>query len=103
MNEETSSEILDPRRRRMMYRAWHRGTKELDILLGTFAKNNLATMPDDELDTFEKLMEVPEPDLYKWIAGQRPVPDNYKTPLIDKLIAFHKQGGAIAPGLTTKQ
>ncbi|MBV6657385.1 MAG: succinate dehydrogenase assembly factor 2 [Devosiaceae bacterium] len=93
-----SSEGLDARRKRMLFRAWHRGTKELDILLGSFADAHLATMDDRELDAFERLMEVPEPDLYNWIAGRAPMPDNYQGPLMAKIIAFHAEGGAVFTG-----
>ena len=93
-----TSDGLDARRKRMMFRAWHRGTKELDILLGSFADQHLGELSDDELDAFEKLMEVPEPDLYNWIAGREPLPDNYQGPLIERIIAFHKKGGAVFIG-----
>ena len=93
-----TSEGLDARRKRMMFRAWHRGTKELDIILGSFADTHLGAMSDEELDAFEKLMEVPEPDLYNWIAGRVPLPDNYQGPLLEQIIAFHKKGGAVFTG-----
>jgi antitoxin CptB len=93
-----TSEGLDARRKRMMFRAWHRGTKELDILLGSFADKHLGTMNESELDAFEKLLEVPEPDLYHWIAGREALPDNYQGPLIERIIAFHKEGGAVFIG-----
>lgn len=93
-----TSEGLDPRRKRMMFRAWHRGTKELDIILGSFADKHLGAMSDDELDAFEALMDVPEPDLYNWISGREALPDNYQGPLVEQIIAFHKQGGAVFIG-----
>ena len=93
-----SSQGLDARRKRMMFRAWHRGTKELDIILGSFADQHLAGMSEAELDAFEHLMDVPEPDLYNWIAGREPLPDNYQGALADRIIAFHKEGGAVFIG-----
>ncbi|MEM6384421.1 MAG: succinate dehydrogenase assembly factor 2 [Pseudomonadota bacterium] len=89
---------LDARRKRILFRAWHRGTKELDILLGSFADASIGSMSDDELTAFEHLMEVPEPDLYDWIAGRQTVPDNYDGPIIKKVIAYHKAGGAVFTG-----
>lgn len=82
----------------MLFRAWHRGTKELDILLGSFADAHVEAMSDIELDDFERLMDVPEPDLYDWIAGRQPLPENYQGPLVERVIAFHKQGGAVFTG-----
>lgn len=93
-----TSEGLDARRKRLMFRAWHRGTKELDILLGSFADKHVGAMNEDELTAFERLLEVPEPDLYDWIAGRAPLPDNYQGPLIQRIIAFHKEGGAVFVG-----
>ncbi|MEM6710901.1 MAG: succinate dehydrogenase assembly factor 2 [Pseudomonadota bacterium] len=93
-----TSDGLDTRRKRMMFRAWHRGTKELDILLGSFADHNLGEMSDEELTAFELLMEVPEPDLYNWITGREPLPANYQGPLLERIIAFHKGGGAVFIG-----
>ena len=93
-----TSDGLDARRKRMMFRAWHRGTKELDILLGSFADHHLGEMSDEELTAFELLMEVPEPDLYDWIAGRKPLPANYQGPLLERIIAFHKNGGAVFVG-----
>jgi antitoxin CptB len=93
-----TSEGLDARRKRMMFRAWHRGTKELDIILGSFADQHLGAMNEAELDAFETLMEVPEPDLYNWISGREALPQDYQGPLIDQIIAFHKKGGAVFIG-----
>lgn len=93
-----SSDGLDARRKRILFRAWHRGTKELDILLGSFADAHLATLTEPELDAFERLMDVPEPDLYDWLAGRQPLPDNYEGPLVQRVIDFHRQGGAVFVG-----
>jgi antitoxin CptB len=93
-----TSQGLDPRRKAMMFRAWHRGTKELDIILGSFADQHLASMSDDELEAFEDLMQVPEPDLYNWISGREPLPNNYQGPLVQQIIAFHRKGGAVFIG-----
>jgi len=57
------------RRRRLRFRAWHRGMKEMDLILGSFADRHLAQMSTDELDTFERLIDLPDGDLLSWIAG----------------------------------
>lgn len=64
------SESLDIRRKRLRFQCWHRGTKELDLLLGTFADRHLAEMNAAQLARMEALLEVPEPLLYSWIVGQ---------------------------------
>ena len=93
-----SSQGLDARRKRLLYRAWHRGTKELDILLGSFADKHVGGLDETELDALEQLMQVPEPDLYNWLSGRADPPDAYAGPLLDRLIAFHKGGGAVFLG-----
>src|SRR5512140_273429 len=59
-----SSDGLDERRKRLLFRCWHRGTREMDLILGRFADAEIAKLGDDELAQFERLIEVPDPDLY---------------------------------------
>lgn len=89
-----SSEGLDPRRRRLLYRAWHRGTKEMDLITGPFADAVIADLRESELAEFEALNEVPDPDLYAWVVGQRAVPADYDTALFRRLRAFHQDTAA---------
>ena len=78
----------DARRKRIRYRAWHRGTKESDIILGSFADAKLADMDEAGLDAFEALLDVPDPVIYDWVARRMPVPDEMDTPLMRELLAF---------------
>lgn len=86
-----SSDGLEPRRKKMLFRAWHRGIKEMDIILGTFADNHLPSMAPDDLDTFEHLMDAPDRELFKWISGETDAPDNYRSALFDRIVAFHSR------------
>ena len=83
---------LDARRKRMLFRAWHRGTREMDLLLGQFADTALGTMSPPDLDAFEILMEVPDQDIFAWITGNQPVPDNYNTQIFQQVVAYHQDG-----------
>jgi antitoxin CptB len=83
-----SSEGLDARRRRLLYRAWHRGTREMDLIMGRFADAMIGTLTEAEIDEFEQLSEQPEPDLYAWITGDRPVPLEHDTAVFNKLRSF---------------
>jgi len=78
----------DDRRKRMRYRAWHRGTKESDIILGSFADARLKTLDAEGLDAFEALLDVPDPVIYDWVIGRAPIPDEMNTPLMRELLAF---------------
>jgi|TARA_Y200000002_G_scaffold296688_1_gene251276 antitoxin CptB len=56
--------------KKLLFKASHRGTKEMDIILGNFAKKNLESMDIDNLKLFEELLEIPDPDLYKWFTSE---------------------------------
>ena len=86
-----SSGGLDDRRKRLLFRCWHRGTREMDLILGRFADAEIATLADDELDELERLIEVPDPDLYAALTGARPLPQGY-APLLDRIRAFRAPG-----------
>jgi antitoxin CptB len=90
-----SSADLDVRRRRVLFRAWHRGIREMDLIMGRFADAEIASMTEADLIHFERLIEVPDRDLYGWIAGEAAAPDNYDTPVFRRLKAFHAHGAPI--------
>ena len=56
--------------KKLLFKASHRGTKEMDIILGNFAKKNLESMDIVNLKLFEELLEIPDPDLYKWFTSE---------------------------------
>jgi antitoxin CptB len=64
----------EDRRKRLRYRSWHRGTREMDLLMGSFADVHIATFAPDQLDKYEAALEQADPDLYNWITGAEPVP-----------------------------
>jgi antitoxin CptB len=69
-----SSDGLDERRKRLLFRCWHRGTREMDLILGRFADAGISTLSDAELTELEQLIEVPDPDLYASLTGDGPAP-----------------------------
>jgi antitoxin CptB len=85
-----SSEGLDPRRRRLLFRCWHRGIREMDLVLGRFADAQLASLADRELDELERWLDVPDQQIFAWVNGMEPVPANYETALFRRLRDFHK-------------
>jgi antitoxin CptB len=84
-----SSADLDPRRKKLLFRAWHRGMREMDILIGKYAEHALASMSDAELDVFEDLIEAQDNDLLAWVTGREPLPARYDTAVYRALKAFH--------------
>lgn len=83
-----TSDDLDIRRRKALYHAWHRGTRELDLLLGRFADAHIADLSDADLDEFERLMEVPDRDLFAWLLGRVETPENYDGPVLGRVKAY---------------
>ena len=82
------TEELSPVRKRLLYRAMHRGFKEADIVVGKFAEANLAGFTDEEEAEFARLLDVPDQDLFAWIIGRAPTPPNYEGPVLTKMQAF---------------
>ena len=83
-----SSEGLDERRKRLLFRCWHRGTREMDLILGRFADAEIASLRYDELAQLEHLIEVPDPDLYAALSGDVPLAPEYASDLFDRIKSF---------------
>lgn len=79
---------LDVRRRRTRFRAWHRGMREMDLILGRFADAEIARLSEDEIDAFDALMEEQDRDLFAWLTGELPLAMRADTPFFHKLAAF---------------
>lgn len=79
----------DIRRRRALYRAQHRGTKEMDIVLGTYAAHRLTSMSEGDLATFERLLALPDPDIEASVYGREMRLEPDLSPLIHALRRFH--------------
>ncbi|MFM9939602.1 MAG: succinate dehydrogenase assembly factor 2 [Hyphomicrobiaceae bacterium] len=80
---------LEERRRRALYRAKHRGTKEMDFLLGRYAEARLAAMDEPEMDEFEQFLALPDPSLQVWLMTGEGFDRSAFTPLIARIRAFH--------------
>lgn len=89
MAESATDGRGDTRRKRIAFRAWHRGIRETDLILGRFADANLAGFDPAELDAFEALLDIPDRDLLGWVTGAEPVPADRATPMLHRIIAFH--------------
>jgi antitoxin CptB len=76
---------LDNRRRRLIFRAQHRGTYENDLLIGDFVKARIAAMSDTELDEVEAVMEFPDAELADWLTGRKPIPEHADSPMLQRI------------------
>jgi antitoxin CptB len=89
-----SSGGLDDRRKRLLFRCWHRGTREMDLILGRFADAEIGSLSDDELSQLEHLIEVPDQDLYAAVSGSAAPPAEYANGLFDRIRSFRQESGA---------
>ena len=76
---------LEFRRRRALWRAGHRGMKELDLVLGAYARAHVHGMDGDALAHFESILAEADTDLFDWVMGTAPVPAQYRGPVIEAL------------------
>jgi antitoxin CptB len=83
---------LDERRRRLLFRSWRRGTREMDLILGRFAESVIGELSEQEIEEFERLSDAQDPDLYAWLTGSRPVPAEYDLTVFRRLRAFFTMG-----------
>lgn len=82
------AEDPERRRKRLIFRARHRGMKELDLLVGGFAERHLGELNEAQLDRFEALLDVPEPLMYRWLLHREPPPAAYDHDVMKLLLNF---------------
>lgn len=87
----SQTETTEIRRKRLKFRAWHRGMKEMDFIFGTFADKNLQILSDEELDLFEILLEQQDQDVLSWITGKNPLPAQFDTPIFHRVKDYKPQ------------
>lgn len=78
----------DRRRERLRFRSWHRGTREMDTLMGRFADAHIALFSPEELDAYEDLLLCSDPDLFDWVTKKTPLPAEQDNAVTRRLIAF---------------
>ncbi len=82
-----SLEILENKRKRLIFRSGHRGMKEMDLIMGSFAEKHVPDFTPEELDIYEELLENTDPEMYGWITGREKAPVNVQSPILEKLLA----------------
>ncbi len=81
-------ETIEIRRKRLKFRCWHRGTREADLMLGRFADRHLDDFDRRQLDQFEALIDRSDPDIYNWLSGREPVPQEHQNRVVTMLKEF---------------
>ena len=82
-----SSEGLDPRQAKLLFRSWHRGIREMDLVLGGFADEKIHALTDAEMDQYERLLEAQDADILSWITGGQPTPAAYDNAVFAMILA----------------
>lgn len=90
VRQMTAGEDISMRRKKLRYRAWHRGTREMDLVLGPYADAHTEAMDEVQLDRLEALMSEEDPPLLKWVMGQEEPPENVDRVFLAEVIADHQ-------------
>ena len=85
-----SSEGLDARRRKLLFRSWHRGMREMDLVLGSFADAEIGALTGDEIDQYERLLDIPDTEFLPLITGERAVPPDIDCAVLQKILASRR-------------
>jgi antitoxin CptB len=83
-----TKELTENRRKRLKFRSWHRGTREMDLLLGRFADQYLDGYNEGDLNLYEDILEFSDPDLYNWVSGREDIPESAGHKIISDLKEF---------------
>lgn len=85
---------LEVARKRLKFRSWHRGTREMDLLLGRFADAHLDSFDARMLDAYAALLEENDPDIFDWVCGRGNPPSGEITSVLNALTRFHNEADA---------
>lgn len=99
-NDSRPHDTLDALRGRLIFRAWRRGFREADLVLGPFADRTVPTMDEDQLRTFDRLLNIDDEYLYAWIIGRSPTPPEHDGPVMASIQNFMREhvAAAVAEG-----
>lgn len=81
-------------RKRLIFRSWHRGTREIDLLLGKFADAHVPSLSAAQLTQYDRFLSNSDPDIYNWITGQEPLPPSEENEVTVLLLGFFKSPAA---------
>ncbi len=83
----TIHDALDGRRKKLRFRSWHRGMREMDLVLGQFADREMASLTEGEIDQYERLLDIPDTEFLPIVTGEKPVPADVDCPVLQKILA----------------
>ena len=77
---------LDAHRRKLLFRSWHRGMREMDLILGPFAEREIGGLTDSEIEQYERLLDIPDAEFFQFVTGESPVPVGLDCPLLKRIL-----------------
>jgi antitoxin CptB len=83
------SDDAEIRRKRLLFRCWHRGTQEIDLIFGSFADASVAGLDTAQLDRFEALLDCTDADLFDWVTGRSTPPSIHDHDVMRMLCSSH--------------
>jgi len=87
--ENCKPDLVERKRKQLKFRSWHRGTREMDIILGAFADQNLGEFDQEALNQYEDLLSYSDPDLYNWLSGAEAMPANVDSDVMRLFLTFN--------------
>lgn len=89
MPESQEKDNISIMRKKLVFRSWHRGTREMDLLLGRFAEAHVPQMTPDDLAAYDRFLANSDPDIYNWVSRAEPVPPAEDNAAVQLLLAFY--------------
>jgi antitoxin CptB len=90
MPDAAQKDNISINRKKLKFRSWHRGTREIDLLLGRFADAHLDSFTPEQIDLYDRFLNNSDPDIYNWITRQEPVPPAEDSAVVKLLLDFYK-------------
>lgn len=81
-----TDEIIENKRKQLIFRSWHRGTREMDLIMGSFADENISNFTEEEIKLYDDVLQIPDPDLYDWVSGRKEPPADAMNTVLEKFI-----------------
>lgn len=89
MPEAQAQDNISITKKRLLFRSWHRGTREIDLLLGRFADAHVPDFSEEDLALYDQLLSNNDPDIFNWVSRAEPVPPEEDTRVMRALLAFY--------------
>jgi antitoxin CptB len=83
------SQNLTSRQKKLLFRAWHRGTREADLMMGRFAQDHIGQCDEAQLDIFEDFLDESDADIFDWVTGRLALPDLPCRAFLEQMQAFY--------------